>query len=95
MIDILQIKKPVITEKSTSNAQFNKYSFEVNMKATKKELKTLIEDLYKVKVEKLNILITKSKPKVFKGTRGNRNETKRVTVTLKEGNTIDMGGAIK
>ena len=56
---------------------------------------SLVEQLYKVKVEKLNVLRTKSKPKVFKGVRGMRNETKRITVTLKQGNTIDLGASVK
>tara|TARA_Y100000768_G_C23385792_1_gene410580 strand:+ start:16 stop:300 length:285 start_codon:yes stop_codon:yes gene_type:complete len=89
------IKKPVITEKSTSNAQFNKYVFEVRNDANKKNIKETIEETYKVKVEKLNSLNVKSKPKVFKGQRGSRSELKRIIVTLKEGNTIDMGAKVK
>jgi large subunit ribosomal protein L23 len=95
MSNLSQIKKPVITEKSTAGAQYNKYVFEVDMKANKKDLKKLVETLYKVKVDKLNALRTKTKPKVFKGVRGVRNQTKRITVTLKKGDTIDLGGAIK
>ena len=41
MSNLNQIKRPVITEKSTANAQFNKYVFEVDMKATKKDLKVI------------------------------------------------------
>tara|TARA_B100001093_G_scaffold306259_1_gene292293 strand:+ start:334 stop:618 length:285 start_codon:yes stop_codon:yes gene_type:complete len=89
------IKKPVITEKSTTNAQFNKYVFEVRKDANKKTVKETIEEIYKVKVEKLNSLNVKSKPKVFKGQRGSRSELKRITVTLKEGSTIDMGAKVK
>ena len=88
------IKKPVITEKSTSNAQFNKYIFEVRNDANKINIKKTIEEIYKVKVQKLNSLNVKSKPKVFKGQRGIRSELKRIIVTLKEGNTIDMGGKV-
>ena len=83
------IKKPVITEKSTANAQFNKYIFEVRNDANKINIKKTIEEIYKVKVQKLNSLNVKSKPKVFKGQRGTRSELKRIIVTLKEGNTID------
>jgi len=43
----------------------------------------------------LNSVIVKSKPKVFKGQRGARSEQKRIIVTLKEGNTIDMSGKVK
>ncbi len=93
-MDLNLIKKPVITEKSTANAQFNKYIFEVRNDANKTNLKKIIEDTYKVKVQKLNSLNTKSKPKVFKGQRGTRSELKRIIVTLKEGNTIDMSGKV-
>ena len=93
-MDLNLIKKPVITEKSTANAQFNKYIFEVRNDANKINIKKTIEDIYKVKVQKLNSLNVKSKPKVFKGQRGTRSELKRIVVTLKEGNTIDMSGKV-
>ena len=93
-MDLNLIKKPVITEKSTANAQFNKYIFEVRNDANKINIKKTIEDIYKVKVQKLNSLNVKSKPKVFKGQRGTRSELKRIKVTLKEGNTIDMSGKV-
>ena len=93
-MDLNLIKKPVITEKSTANSQFNKYIFEVRNDANKINIKKTIEDIYKVKVQKLNSLKVKSKPKVFKGQRGTRSELKRIIVTLKEGNTIDMSGKV-
>ena len=93
-MDLNLIKKPVITEKSTANAQFNKYIFEVRKDADKINIKKTIEEIYKVKVQKLNSLNVKSKPKVFKGQRGTRSELKRIIVTLKEGNTIDMSGKV-
>ena len=93
-MDLSLIKKPVITEKSTANAQFNKYVFEVRNDADKINIKKTIEETYKVKVQKLNSLNVKSKPKVFKGQRGTRSELKRIIVTLKEGNTIDMSGKV-
>ena len=93
-MDLNLIKKPVITEKSTANAQFNKYIFEVRKDANKINIKKTIEEIYKVKVQKLNSLNVKSKPKVFKGQRGTRSELKRIIVTLKEGNNIDMSGKV-
>ena len=93
-MDLNLIKKPVITEKSTANDQFNKYIFEVRNDANKINIKKTIEAIYKVKVQKLNSLNVKSKPKVFKGQRGTRSELKRIIVTLKEGNTIDMSGKV-
>ena len=73
----------------------DKYVFEVRNDANKKTVKATIEETYKVKVEKLNSLNVKSKPKVFKGQRGSRSELKRIIVTLKEGSTIDMGAKVK
>ena len=93
-MDLNLIKKPVITEKSTANAQFNKYIFEVRNDANKINIKKTIEEIYKVNVQRLNSLNVKSKPKVFKGQRGTRSEFKRIIVTLKEGNTIDMSGKV-
>ena len=80
-MDLNLIKKPVITEKSTANGQFNKYVFEVTKAANKSEIKATIEDTYKVKIEKLNSVIVKSKPKVFKGQRGTRSEQKNYSYT--------------
>ena len=83
-MDLNLIKKPVITEKSTANGQFNKYIFEVTKAANKSEIKATIEDVYKVKVEKLNSVIVKSKPKVFKGQRGTRSEQKELLLHLRK-----------
>ena len=57
-MDLNLIKKPVITEKSTTNTQFNKYVFEVRNDANKKTVKETIEETYKVKVEKLHLQLT-------------------------------------
>ena len=68
--------------------------FNILMHSNKINIKKTIEEIYKVKVQKLNSLNVKSKPKVFKGQRGTRSELKRIIVTLKEGNTIDMSGKV-
>ena len=43
-MDINLIKRPVITEKSTANSQFNKYVFEVRKDANKNNIKKVVED---------------------------------------------------
>ena len=48
-MDLNLIKKPVITEKSTANAQFNKYIFEVRNDANKINIKKTIEEYIKLK----------------------------------------------
>ncbi len=46
------IIKPIITEKSYSNMENGKYTFEVKVDATKLEIKNAIEELFTVKVKK-------------------------------------------
>ena len=89
------IKSPIMTEKSTNLNQYNKYSFVVSKKSNVNEIKQAIENIFKVKVEKINTLIIRGKLKSFKGTIGYKNDIKKAIVTLSEGNTIDSSLEIK
>ena len=89
------IKSPLMTEKSTNLNQFNKYSFIVSKDSNNYEIKQAIETLFKVKVSKVNTLITRGKPKSFKGSIGYKKDFKKAIVTLVEGNTIDSSLEIK
>ncbi len=56
------IKKPLITEKSAWESEArNRYSFEVDMRARKPQIKAAIEQLYGVKVERVSTQIRKGK----------------------------------
>jgi large subunit ribosomal protein L23 len=55
------IKRPVITERSTDLMTEKKYTFEVDVKANKTEVKDAIESIFGVKVEKVNIMNYKGK----------------------------------
>tara|TARA_B100000674_G_scaffold243264_1_gene200385 strand:+ start:75 stop:392 length:318 start_codon:yes stop_codon:yes gene_type:complete len=89
------IKKPITTEKSTNLQQFNQYSFVVSKDSNVSEIKSAIEMIFKVKVNKVNTLILRGKGKTFKGQYGFRKDSKRAIVTLNEGNTIDSSLEIK
>ena len=89
------IKKPITTEKSTNLQQFNQYTFVVSKSSNRNEIKQAIEQIFKVKVMKINTSINRGKMKTFKGTSGFRKNTKKAIVTLKEGNTIDSSLEIK
>src|SRR5674536_96361 len=52
------LKKPLITEKSTSLLQDNKYTFKVDPDANKTEIKQAVESIFKVKVDKVNTMLT-------------------------------------
>jgi len=48
------VRRPIVTEKATIAMEQNKYTFEVIPKATKPEIKAAIENLFDVKVVKVN-----------------------------------------
>ncbi len=84
------ILSPVITEKATLLADHNKVVFRVAMQATKEEIASAVEQLFKVKVVKVNTLIQKGKAKRFRGHAGRRSDIKKAIVTLEEGQSIDI-----
>ena len=89
------IKSPIMTEKSTNLNQFNKYSFIVSKDSNYYEIKHAVENTFKVKVEKVNTIVMRGKPKTFKGTSGYKKDYKKAIITLVEGSTIDSSLEIK
>ena len=84
------IYAPIITEKTASLANENKYAFKVSPKANKTEIKQAIESIFKVKV--MSITTSNSHPKkkrVGKYT-GMTNKYKRAIVKLAEGQSINF-----
>jgi large subunit ribosomal protein L23 len=84
------IIKPVITEKATLLSEHGKVVFQVPLSATKKEIAEAVEELFKVKVTKVNTITTKGKTKRFRGMAGKRSDVKKAVVTLQEGQVIDI-----
>ena len=89
------ITKPILTEKSTNLNQFNQYSFVVSKDSNSFEIKRAIEQVFKVKVTKVNTSIVRGKLKSFKGSLGYKKDYKKAIVTLAEGSTIDSSLEIK
>ena len=84
------IYAPIITEKTASLANKNKYAFKVSPKANKTEIKQAIESIFKVKI--MSITTSNSHPKkkrVGKYT-GMTNKYKRAIVKLAEGQSINF-----
>ena len=79
------IKKPLITEKSTSLMAENKYAFSVDINANKIDIRRAVEELFKVKVKSVNTMKVKGKPKRLGVHRGYRPNWKKAIVTLEEG----------
>ena len=66
------IIKPIVTEKASLGSEYNQVTFKVNTKSTKKEIKLAVEDIFKVKVKKVNTSNVKGKLKSFRGSLGRR-----------------------
>lgn len=81
---------PVITEKSATNAQKGVYTFKVDKKATKTQIKKVIENEFGVHVVKINTLLTKPKDRRVGRYIGKTKVYKKAIVTLKNGETIEM-----
>jgi large subunit ribosomal protein L23 len=84
------ILSPIITEKATVLSEQNKVVFRVAADASKDEIASAIEELFKVTVTKVNTLVTKGKTKRFRGIKGRRSDVKKAIVTLAEGQSIDI-----
>ena len=84
------IVAPVITEKATLASEANQVIFKVRNDATKTEIKSAIEALFKVKVKAVNTIVRKGKLKAFRGIKAVLSDTKRAVVTLEDGHSIDV-----
>ena len=89
------IIKPIISEKSYDLVEQAKYTFEVDRRATKLEVRAAIEEIFKVNVTSVNTMNIKGKLKRQGWATGFRADWKKAIVTLQEGETIEVfeGGA--
>ena len=90
------LKRPIITEKTSLQQErgLNKYGFEVDLQATKQDIKQEVEQMYEVEVEQVNTLVVRgkrrqrfTKKRIIKGKSSNY---KKAIVTLKDGHEIDF-----
>lgn len=87
------ILSPVVSEKSYSLIDQGKYTFEVDPRSNKTEIKFAIEKIFNVKVASINTLNKKGKTRRTKFGQGKRKDTKRAIVSLKSG-SIDIFTAV-
>jgi large subunit ribosomal protein L23 len=80
---------PIVSEKSYALLDDGKYTFEVDPRSNKTEIKKAIEAIFNVKVASINTLNRVGKTRRTKFGLGKRKDTKRAIVTLKSG-TIDI-----
>jgi large subunit ribosomal protein L23 len=85
------IRRPLITEKSTRQRETqNQYLFEVDRRANKIEIKRAVEQLFKVKVVRVNVSQVHGKVKRLGRNVGRRPDWKKAMVLLEKGNRIDF-----
>ncbi len=82
---------PILTEKGAKLKEAgNKVVFEVARDANKIEIKKAVEEIFKVKVDRVTTLNCKGKKKRFGKYQGTRPDWKKAIVTLKKGEKLDF-----
>lgn len=82
---------PHVTEKAVSGSDVNIHAFKVATTATKREIKSAVENLFEVKVADVRTVNVKGKAKNFGKRQGKRKDWKKAYVRLAEGSTLNVG----
>nr|YP_009920402.1 ribosomal protein L23 [Syntrichia filaris]QMQ99546.1 ribosomal protein L23 [Syntrichia filaris] len=85
-----EVKYPVLTEKTIRLLEKNQYSFNVNQKSTKTQIKKWIENFFNVKVKAINSHILPEKKKKVGPIIGHSVHYKRMIITLQPGYSIPL-----
>lgn len=78
------IIKPVVTERSMENMESKRYTFKVDTRANKSEIKKAVETIFGVKVKQVNTMNITGKKKRMGANVGKRPDWKKSIVTLTE-----------
>ena len=86
------LKKPIISEKSSIMQESGVYTFEVEMKSTKSQIKANVESAYGVDVLTVRTIISKGPQKRYPKTGSwmNGKKSKKALVKIKQGQTINI-----
>jgi large subunit ribosomal protein L23 len=84
------IIRPVISEKSYALLAANKYTFRVNDRANKTQVRQSVEDIFGVRVTGVRTAWVKPKPKRRGWTKGQRRQWKKAVVTLHPDDSIEL-----
>ena len=76
------ILRPVITEASMADMDDKRYTFDFDTRATKTQVKSAVEDIFDVKVAKVNIMNVKGKKKRMGRYEGYTKKRRKAIVTL-------------
>lgn len=84
------IRRPLITEKATRGLDLNQYTFEVDPRAAKPDIKAAIEKMFDVKVIGISTMNPPRRTRRVGRFAGKRSQVKKAIVRLAEGNTIQL-----
>ncbi len=84
------IRKPLITEKATTALELNQYTFEVDHRAAKPEIKAAIEQMFDVRVVGISTMNPPRRTRRVGRFAGKRAQVKKAVVRLAEGNSIQL-----
>ncbi|WP_084105090.1 50S ribosomal protein L23 [Demequina sp. NBRC 110056] len=82
--------RPIVSEKSYSLMDEGKYTFEVDPRANKTEIKIAVEQIFGVKVTSVNTINRKGKARRTRFGMGKRKDVKRAIVTVGDGEALDV-----
>lgn len=84
------IVRPIVSEKSYAMIAQNRYTFEVDKRATKPQIADAVTEIFGVTVEKVNTMNVAGKPRRLRYRAGKTRSWKKAVVTLKEGDSIEF-----
>ena len=84
------IIRPIVTEKSTLASRASTIVFETAINANKRDIKEAVEEIFEVRVQSVNTVVSKGKRVRFRQRPGRRKNTKKAYVRLEEGYQVDV-----
>jgi len=84
------IRRPLITEKATRGLDLNQYTFEVDPRAAKPQIKEAVEKMFDVKVIGISTMNPPRRTRRVGRFAGKRAQVKKAIVRLAEGNSIQL-----
>lgn len=84
------IRYPIITDKTTKDLENNKYYFKVTKRSTKEQIKKTIENVFEVKIRRINTLNIAPKTRTIGKSKGKIAQYKKAIIQLHENYTIKL-----
>jgi large subunit ribosomal protein L23 len=84
------ILAPIVSEKSYAGSTRGTYTFRVHSDAHKTQIRQAVEELFDVKVSRVNVIKVQPKPKRRGAFKGTRQGWKKAVVQLRAGDTIQI-----